>query len=218
MKKKKQIKIYLIKLKKYKSCKNGRVGQTDKTLRERALTHLRLSRKGKTHFHQAIRESGIKTIDELMNYVRVLKLLPLGTSDEEATYWENYYKKKLNTIWPNGLNEKWEWPVHRGENSPTFGMTFICSDETKKKLSNKFKGKKKSKEHCKSIRKAVSGNQIGKKNSGYKPEFTDENRKEAIEMYETGEYLQREVARKFNVSQIMISRLVRGKSLWVSND
>lgn len=68
--------------------------------------------------------------------------------DEEMNYWETYYIKKLNTKKPYGYNM-----TDGGEGR----LGCPCSEQTKRKIGDANKGRKRSEEWCKMIRETNKG-------------------------------------------------------------
>lgn len=66
-------------------------------------------------------------------------------SQEELDSAEDVFIKELKTLWPNGYNMK------------EGGRGGKPSEETRRKMSEKHKGRKLSKEHCDSISKSLMG-------------------------------------------------------------
>ena len=115
------------------------VGQTVRTLAERLEDHSKESKRPKYKLHFAIQKYGIKNFQ-----IEVLECC----SNEELNDREEYWVQKLNSF-------------KKGYNSTSGGRHYQISDFSKKKISQKLKGRKFSNETIQKMRLA----KIGKKMS-----------------------------------------------------
>ncbi len=107
------------------------VGQTTRTIKRRFWEHTRRD----YHLDRAIRAHGADMFE-----ICVLKKCE---SKEELDYWEKYFIKSRHTMAPNGYN------LTEGGDGAT---GYVCSDETRAKISAAMKGKTHSLEQ---VRKAA---------------------------------------------------------------
>lgn len=118
---------------------------------------------------------------------------------------EEYWIKKLNSIWPNGYN------IWQGSNAKNFKH----SDETKTQMSKVAKGKSKSKEHRENIAKGKLGNTYSRK-------LTLEQcfQIKGMLLEKTDEYLQAKderIGKLFNVEKQQVGKIRTGKH-WSNKD
>jgi group I intron endonuclease len=137
------------------------VGKTTNIFEKRFKQH----QTSHSHIGNAIRKYSVNSFDRL-----VLENVP----DEELDYWEQHYIQECNSISPNGYNL-----TYGGEGGKK-------SDETKKKISENSRGKKKpsfTEEHKKKISEALKRNAFTKKNKVWLGRtFTEEYKKKIKEV------------------------------------
>ncbi len=99
------------------------VGQTVRTLHDRKLQHLSDSRKGNFRFYYAIRKHGIDSF--------TWEIIDTAESKEELDLKEQKWISELGSIGPNGYNCK------------TGGANGRPSEDVKRRISEKLRGRKK---------------------------------------------------------------------------
>ena len=140
---------------------NGKryIGQTIRSLSKRKESHriYSMTNHKNDYFHSSIKKYGISSFK--------WKVLEKCDTKEELDEMEFHYIKQYNTFIPNGYNMTW------GGDGQFIG--YKPSKETRKKLSNSNKGKKRSSISKQRYRKS----KMGEKNSFYGKKHTKESRK-----------------------------------------
>ena len=79
--------------------------------------------KGKQLIDKVIQVEGIENFN--------FEILKLVDEDKKLSYWEDYYIKKYNTIFPNGYNERWN------SDKKTIEAICVLVDEEEKRVAQK---------------------------------------------------------------------------------
>ena len=111
------------------------IGQTVKTLRKRMSDHI--SSKDNLYFHKAIRKYG----KEKFQWEILHETDDLDDLNKSEIFYIQYY----DSLVPNGYN------------LTTGGENYICSDETKRKMSESKKGLQYSEEHKRKMSESKKG-------------------------------------------------------------
>ncbi len=149
------------------------IGQTIRSLEERKNQHISEARRSNFYFHQAIKKHGIDAfLWEQIDIANNAKEL-----NEKEIFWISFYNSFIDHT--------------KGYNDDSGGKNGKLSEETKKKISEKLKGKKKnfSKEGYENKRKA-SANRV----------WTEESR-EKLRKSMTGKKHSEETKKKMSISQ-----------------
>jgi len=167
------------------------IGQTIRPLKERKYFHINESKKlnPKCYFHKALKKNGIENFHWVV--------VTFAQDIKELNELEKKCIKEYNSFAPNGYN------------STTGGLNYIRSEETRKRLSEIFRGRKpwnlgiphsegtKKKigdaargennynyggQHTEKTKKKMSENQRGKKNSFYGKQHTEDTKRKISEI------------------------------------
>ena len=153
------------------------VGQTgDK--KERKRTHNKAIDKV-SKFHSRIRElrkdAGTKIpVHEIFDYSEIVQR---SMTQSEADFYERALILHFNAFYPHGFSKRWSGGCseetkrkiskkNKGKICPWKGKKL--SEKHKQAIAKRMKGRNLSKEHCENISKALLGNQYGKVNKGRK--------------------------------------------------
>jgi len=198
---------------------NGKIyiGQTWLTLRKRWRFHSN-DKSGCIKLRTAIKKYGINSFS--------INLITLCGTQESADYWEDYFIKHYDAI-KNGYNIKeggsrGKWSEESKMKLSKSNMGHLVSNETRKKLSVSHSGKEFSEKHKQNISRSHMGKihtqetkekMRGENNARAK--LNKDQINEIINLYSTGNYSSRQLAKKFGIGKTQILRIINKKS-WVN--
>lgn len=194
---------------------NGRryVGQTKTSLQRRFNGHQRKDRRCARYLHNAILKYGKENF--------IIEAIIDGLTEEMADEFEAEFIERYCTLVPNGYNLMSGGNVSRHSQETKELIRQIrtgtkASDEAKRKMSEARRGKgirppsSYAENWTSEARAKVSKRMMGLGNVNAK--LTFEQVKEIRELYARGAASQSQLGRKFDVTQVSISSIVRNKT------
>lgn len=218
---------------------NGKVyiGLTSQEFAERQRKHKLKSVNAQTVFAKAIRKYGWDSFEwEIIDSANTIEELC-----EKEIYWISFFNSYVLSENSNGYNmttggegsfgykhseesrDKMK-SVHAdfsGENHPQWGMKH--TEESKERMRKSFRdrykkenhpnfGKKLDESHRKNISKAKKEQALHKGEKNGRAKLTGDKVWKIHELYHTGNYTQKSLAKEFNVSKSMIGNILRGEA------